>query len=221
MLTERQLKRLNELLAIELGRTPFGDGLYRWAWSEYLTHRMQKIDPDTGKPVFDYRCVCGLNRMVHEPHCRLTVAVPCYVPRKMAPLLKNQWVAVVWSAPGPREEWLRDFGTRLEYPERGYEVPTNACLEPDVDPDVAVTWDLIHKIRDQRKKTFAQWLQQTEDALALKERRDESLLDAMVCDAITAFGNAKPGARSGGISLPSRETSATGTESGREVERIA
>ena len=215
MLSERQLDRLNELLGQELGRNPFGAPLYEWRWSESLFHRMLKIDRATGKPVFDYRCVCGLNVLIHQPHCRLTVAVPCYIPRKMAPQLKDQWVAVVWSAPGTREEWLREFGTRLEYPPQGYRVPTNACLEPNVDPDAAVTWELIHKIREQRKKTFRQWIEESEDALALKERRDDSRLDAMISDACTAFGNAKPGARMGGISLPSKETSSTGTEAGR------
>jgi len=215
MLSDKQLRRLNEILAQELGRTPSGEGLYSWAWSESLQHRMLRIDRATSQPVFDYRCACGTNVLIHQAHCRMTVAVPCYVERKMAPELKEQWVAVVWSAPGTREEWMREFGNRLEYPPRGYRVPTNACLEPNVDPDVSVTWDLVHKIRAQRKKTFAQWMEETDDALALKERRDESLLDSMISDAITAFGNAKPGARSGGISLPSTETSATGQEAGR------
>lgn len=216
MLSERQLARLNNLLGQELGRNPFGDPLYSWAYSEYLQHRMLKIDPHTAQPVFDYRCVCGLNVLVHQPHCRLTTAVPCYIPRKMTPQLKNQWVAVVWSAPGSPEQWVREFGIRMEYPPRGYCVPTNACLEPDVDPDVAVTWDLIHKIREQRKKTMQQWITEAEDALALHERRKDAELDDMISDACTAFGNAKPGARMGGISLPSRETSATGIEAGRQ-----
>jgi hypothetical protein len=215
MLSNKKLGRLNELLAIELGRNRWGEGLYSWSYSEHLLHKMVKLGVN-GQPVYDYRCVCGTNIMVHQPHCKLTVPVVQLIERKLAPLLKNQWVAVVWADPGSPEDWLREFGPRLMYPgPRGYRVPTNACLEPDVDPDIEVTWDLIHKIREQRKKTYRQWIEESEDALALKERRDESLLDSMVSDAITAFGNAKPGARSGGISLPSKETSSTGSEAGR------
>jgi hypothetical protein len=212
------IDKLNELLGAELGCNPFGAPLYLWAWTEDLTHFMQKIDQRTGQPVFDYECQCGTNLMVHGATCSgLVRAVPIYIPRKLCPTLKEQWVAVVWSSCGTPEEWFREFGTRLRYDPRGYRVPTNACLDHGADPDRAVTWDLIHKVRAQRKKTYAEWLQETEDAIALKERRDESTLDSMISDACTAFGNAKPGARMGGVSLPSKETSGTGEEAGRLI----
>jgi len=213
-----EFERLNRLLASELGRIPNGsEGLYQWEWSELLYHPARAIDPKTGALLFDYRCGCGLNVRVHSAACLLTVPEPKWIIRRMCPQLKEQWVVLVWCDPGTQDQWEKEFGGRLQYPAQGYRVPTNVCLGYGEEPDRAVTWDLIHKIRKQRKKTMGEWVQECEDALDLQERRKESELDAMIGDACTAFGNAKPGARMGGISFPSKQTSATGKEHGRLV----
>jgi hypothetical protein len=216
VLSPSELNRLNDLLGRELGRNPFGEPLYSWAWADDLRHHMRQIDPVTQNLIFDYRCQCGLNKIVHEPTCNLTAPVPRWIERRMCPQLHQQYVAVLWQSCGSEDQWLREFGGRLRYEPRGYRLPTNACLGPGEEPDKHVTWDLIHKVRRDRKKSIKDWIDEYDEAMALKERRDESRLDAMISDAITAFGNAKPGARSGGISLPSKETSASGVEAGRE-----
>jgi hypothetical protein len=203
MSNHRKIAFLNRLLGSELGTNPFGEPLYSWQFADSLTHQMQKLDPATGRPAYNYRCPCGLNMQVHAASCTLTVVEPVYVVRKLCPELHNQYVATIWCDPGKPEQWLKEFGSRMKYPERGYLCPTNACLEPGIEPDPAATWDLIHKVKEQRKKSIAEWVRESEDALALKERRDESLLDDMISDACTAFGHAKPGTRSGGISFPS------------------
>jgi hypothetical protein len=212
-----KVAKLNELLGAELGRNPFGEPLYEWGWSEDLTHYMQALDPHTGRPIFDYECQCGVNKTVHAASCKISIAKPRYIERKLCPQLKEQWVALLWTSCGTLDDWLKEFGTRLRWSATGWRVPTNACLGHGEVPDRAVTWELIHKIRADRKKSYVDWLQETEDALALKERRDESRLDAMISDACTAFGNAKPGARMGGVSLPAKETSATGVEAGKLI----
>ena len=215
MSNHRKIAFLNRLLGSELGTNRYGEPLYTWQFADSLMHPMQKLDPATGHPQYNYRCACGLNMQVHSAACTLTVPEPIYVTRRLCPHLHNQWVACIWCDPGSPEEWAKEFGSRWKYPERGYLCPTNACLEPGTEPDAAATWELIGKVKTQRKKSLAEWARESEDALALKERRDDSRLDAMIGDACTAFGNANPGARMGGISFPSKETSATGIEAGK------
>lgn len=204
MTNTKDIDRLNALLAQELGRTPSGEGKFTWQWSERLTHQMREINRSTGQPVYDYRCQCGTNVMVHAAECTLTVPVPRWITRPLCPQLHEQWVVLVWCDPGTPDQWEKEFGGKMQYPVNGYRVPTNVCLQYGAEPDKAVTWDFIHLWRKERKKSFKDWEQEAEDALALQERRNDSRLDAQIGDACTAFGHAKPGTRSGGISFPGR-----------------
>ena len=206
---ERLIKKLNLRLAAELGRTPSGEGLYRWQWSEGWMHPMRVIDSETGQPKFNYRCGCGLNRAVHTPACgTLIVAEPVYEPRKILPSLKRQWAVALWCPPLPEPLWRREFGSALQYPANGYLVPVGGghggviAIQPDLLPDLDVTNEFIFLVREQRKKSFADHLAEGNAGLAAIEKHDDDRLADMIAEECTAFG-AIPGSKSGGVSFPS------------------
>lgn len=184
-MTKSQLSHLNNRLARDLGRSPTGLPLLKWAFSEDLTHPMRV-------PGFD---------MVDSPG-GIAVAQPRYEVRKMNPFFDHQWVVCRWEAPIPEDEWLAVFGTQMVWPRAGEYYPTNVALPRGAEPNITWTERVIEAERERRGKTFRDHEAEIDQGLALQERRTRGRISDIVSDAMTAFGNV-PGTRSGGVSFPS------------------
>ena len=186
---ETTIKRLNDLLGRELGRSASGQPIYSWAFSEDLFFLGPKLDENGD-------IVCAMR----ETEGGLTAVEAIMEPRKMCAALDHQWVVVMWNQPGSEAAWKAQFGLKLAYPKNGYLAPTNMCLGKSEIPDAAVTEEVIGKIRAERKKTFHDYMAESQRDLDRQDKRDaDNLLDS-VSDACTAFG-AVPG-RKGGVSFP-------------------
>lgn len=186
---------LDDLLGSDLGRNVFGEPLYKWQYSEtFLHHYLSETE-------WEDAFINGLwvrQRKVME--------------RKMCPSLNDQWLVAMWSDAGSQDSWNDAFGDRLPWPRRGYYAPTNVALNPSELPDLSVTQEIIGLIRRQRSKTYADYMRESESSLEQTERSQLSTLDSRVQDACTAFGNAKPGSRSGGVSFPLVNVGGKGTK---------
>lgn len=184
MLPYKQLQVLNDLLGSELGRTPYGEPHYKWAWSEDLTHyrRMENM------------------AYVQVPGSPIILAEPTYEMVKLCPSLHRQYVILHWSQPISQDAWLAEFGSKLQWPARGEYYPTNMCLGYEEHPDIDVTWDAIGKVKAERNKTFADHIAADDAALARVEKANNDLVLDDLKDTLTAFGNI-PGKRSGGVSF--------------------
>jgi hypothetical protein len=186
----REIERLNDRLGSDLGRNPFGEPVYRWGYSESMFHDM---------------IVAGEFDMVDTPS-GLVVCEPAVERRKLCPTLDHQWVIVKWCDAGSEEAWRAQFGSRLLWPRRGYVVPTNMCLAPGEVPDFTVTVEVIGKVRAERQKSYFDYVNESQSEMERTERKDHERLVDMIANECTAFGNIKPGSRSGGVSFPSAQS---------------
>ncbi len=156
-----KIRRLNERLAQDLGRTALGHGLYKWQWSEHpsMQHPMRKMRAD-GEVVYDF---------VADPQSGLINAQPVYELRKMCLTAQDQWVLCHWIDSPSEDEWRRLFGYRLEWPRNGQYYPTTVMLDPGVEPCIALTQAAIDGIRQHRSISAAEDTRRAEEAL---EKRD-------------------------------------------------
>lgn len=183
----KEVRRLNAFMGQELGSNRLGGPVYSWAYSEDTFHNFLS---ETELDINDSRA-SGL--LVCEWQVKT---------RKLCPELHDQWVVVKWSDAGAESDWRRQFGDKLPWPSRGYFAPTNAHLLPGVLPDMAATLEFIGKMRAERKRKFAEYVNESTDALDREESQQHERLKDMIGEEFTAFGNPKPGSRGGGISLP-------------------
>lgn len=183
------LANLNDLLGAELGRNPHGESLYRWDLSDDLDHWRRK--PAT-------------YAMVQIPGSPLILAEPEYEKVPLCPWLISQYVLTLWTAPTPESQWRATFGDKLLWPRRGYYMPTNIALEREGCPTVDLTNEVIGTIRQQRKKTFADHVADTERALDYEEKSNKILRNDAIADMMTAFGNI-PGKRGGSVAFQNIE----------------
>lgn len=147
MNAERHIRKLNALLAAELGNPP-----YRWIYSESAEFKrpMRAMNED-GELEWNYRCPCGLNVRVHSPECvagMLVVVEAVWEARKTDPELVNQWVLCCLQEPMPEDEWMRVFGSVLPYPSNGSWAPVGTetrtiAMEAGVLPGENFTMAII------------------------------------------------------------------------------
>lgn len=188
--------RENELLASELGYES-GHQRYKWCYSENLLMPF-RVEGDTTQTVSDGG---------------LVLVQPKYELRKAAKHLFRQWVVCKWIAPGDESDWRQNFGSALDYPRNGIYFPTNVYLDEGVSPwdtdqeGVSITRYVIGLIREQAKKSLADWKAEGEAIIAHRERETDRKLDNEIGDLMLPFGHV-PGSREGGTSLPSKESTA-------------
>ena len=197
MLSEKEINRLNRLFGRELGFNRYGEPNYKWQWSETFMHRMVL----EGKKNWNRR---ELPKSVLDgKDAALYVVEPVTQLRKMCPFLNNQWLITKWYW-STEEEWLKNFGTTLEWPRRGfYLYVDNTYLPHGQDPTVHITESFISGMKAQLEKTFADFMEESELGLAKEERDIDNHIKDVLDDATPAFSNYKPGSRSGDISIPS------------------
>jgi hypothetical protein len=180
-----QLSQLNNRLARDLGRNPFGEPLLAWRWSEDLMHPIRV-------PGFDF---------VTSP-AGLEVAVPKYERHKMNAAFVHQWVICKWEAPITAAQWHAAFGTQMEWPSHGEYYPTNVALPRGTEPTLGWTERVIEAERERRSKSLADHEAEIQRGMDQQERSADSLRESIIADAMPAFMNL-PGSKSTGVSLPS------------------
>jgi hypothetical protein len=190
-MTTSQLTQLNNRLARDLGRNPYGGGLLAWRDSETLTHPMR---------------VPGY-KFVTSP-AGLEVATPLYEVRKMNPAFDHQWVVCKWEAPIPAAAWHAAFGTDMEWPNHGEYYPTNVALPQGVEPTMEWTERVIAAERERRTKTLADHEAAIQSGMDRDERRASNRRFDIIEDAMPAFMNL-PGSKSTGVSFPAVTLSPT------------
>ncbi len=186
-LIERCNKRLEEV-----GRSPFGEPLYKWVFVPTLRHwRYQEGKDDW------LQHLCGYTPQGQGVH--IWIPRPIFEEVLAFPHVGERWALCIWQFQDSAS-WYRQFGSRVVWPPHGYYFPTDKILKPGRVPDLAVTDYFISCIKYNRGKTFAELEKEIEDELLREEQADFNRMHAMILDAMTAFGN-KPGSRSGGVSV--------------------
>lgn len=178
-------------MATELGRTPHGDPVFMWKWSDDLYHMMPTGD-------YDYEA---------QPGSAIVLPRAILERRLAAPHLRRQWVLCRWLAPElDRAEWEQSFGTRYAWPRHGTWVPTNIALPEGTQPGDLVRGEsfsdrLIGIMREQLAKTLKQLHDEAAEACAAKERAADAVIHDMVDDAMPTVGRFVPPAPSPAVTL--------------------
>lgn len=181
------IRRLNHLLR-DLD-TPFE---HRWLHTESpeLLHPQIEIDPDTGKDVHEYACVCGVDVLIHRPDCRFTVARKKV---KLLPLLSmdgisNRWV-LCRRHYTPRSVWAAQYGTHVQYPENGkwhpISIGTGIIALPEgafpTEDDTRRAMELIRQSESIHLPTFSADRERAQEAS--EQEQKEQLADMIDDDA--------------------------------------
>lgn len=220
--------QLNELLGQELGRTPTGDSIYQWEWSENLFWPSFATGRTTiASKVMNVPILGGGTEEV-----RIEEVVPEYT-RERQVRLRDTWyltkwlpaVALIWGWVGghgheahdrePEDEVLRELWESrfpgADFPARGWRIPTDAWLPRSPDdprvPTLADTRFFISQVKRQAEQKFDQalagWME-ADDAANAAQRR---VIEDEVRDAFPAFLNPTPGRKTSGgdwpVSFPS------------------
>jgi hypothetical protein len=182
----KTIKRLNSLLARELGRVPhdFEQGVYAWEWSNDLYWP----SVPTGR-IVPRKTESGIVAMCTE-----------YV---RAPLTnkRDRWILTKWCKPEELTDWQKIF-PGAPYPAQGYRVHTNVYMEVGEEPTTTITEGLIYDIKRQLSMTASEM---TEEMTAEQDKRDRDATESQkdeVEELIPAFLNHEPGNRGNRVSLP-------------------
>lgn len=202
---ERQVRQCNELLARELGPNP----LHGWKHSGEL-HYFALARDDEGKPKATLYCGCGVDKMIHEPHCK-TLSVARYTPERMEmyPQFPNRWIFCRLFPPPSREEWSSIYGTEVNYPPNGLWMGLSngitgvIRLPPGAEPSLELTEIVIRGVKDFRAQRLRDLeidteFQQDRKRWKTREQHRSQLKDRMT----SRWGNLRPGTRGGDTSFP-------------------
>lgn len=165
----RCITKANTILRDLDGLYPGGDGIhppFQWKWSEELVSIIpvfECIGPET-KPVYDYRCPCGLNVRVHTASCsgvtvakvRMQRVKTCGLNGEFESYI-NCWILCVWKAPPSKSDWIDSMGTDEDYPANGRYVPVHqgpmcVAIPPNTPPDL---YEEISKLTVRKMRAHA------------------------------------------------------------------
>lgn len=209
------------LLAQEHGRTPYGDGKFRWEWSEDLIWPAVKTGKMATKRVPVPILGAGGGTEFVE------ISTPEYKPVRQTNKYRNQWIVTRWLSPeqlaglqrgydiGPEERpysqqqivdaWRAIF-PHSDCPLRGLHFHTDWANKPDCLPSLEDTKLLIHQLRVQRSDVSPAMLLLDMDAEDFAEKEKKRILtESIVEECFTAFLNPEPGKRGGSISFGGSE----------------
>jgi hypothetical protein len=202
MNTERHIRRLNRMLAAELGSPQ-----YAWIYSESPEfHRAMRKTDEFGKPEMDFRCPCGLNVQVHSPEClagMLVVAEPKWEIRKTNIFLIDQWVLCCLQLPPSEDAWVEMFGSRLPYPKNGTWAPVETetytvAMPADALPGENFTMALIRARQKSREIHPSDLANAYENREQLRDKRRFVSARDRIKDVLPF--NPDPGKRGGSVS---------------------
>lgn len=219
MTTPKIVNTLNALLASELGRNPYGEPVFRWAWSEDLLWPETPTGKMTTKPV--EIPIIGGGTETHQ------MLVPEYKRRRMSFKLQNQWVVTRWLSPemlcgasvdykigSPPSGFSHEELTRRwraifpgsDLPVKGLYINTDWANKPNLPPTLQDTQILIAQLREQlsgmsASARLADMLADDDEDRVRKRKITENICE----DSFTAMMNPFPGSRSSFVSFPSTE----------------
>ena len=179
---ERSIRKLNDLLRSELG-----EPVYAWKYSEELDHPMSLINDD-GSPQMEYVCACGTNVTIHDPACKsLIIARQKWGLRRLRFDLEHQWT-LCKAVPNPPAIEFAHIYPGVPYRPVEWAVCDPVYLDKNEVPTEDVTWLVIHKMREHRTMTSADWTNTAQAAMEKQTRkRRDDILDDIKSDA-PAFG---------------------------------
>jgi hypothetical protein len=218
----RHIEQLNRILRSELGSNPYGQGKFRWAWSDDLfwptTETGRLIQKEIDVPLI------GTSETAKG-----TVLVKEFKARRMTRRHPNCWIVTRWLPPGalvglridihignepseadiPREVILARWQSMFpgaDYPERGWYVNTDYFCKPYQEPTYDDNQFLIRQLRHQMSDMSAQSLLinwcNTEDA---ENARTQRTIEDACENEFTAFLNPYPGKKGTFVSFPTVE----------------
>jgi hypothetical protein len=162
----RRIAKANLLLRELDGVFPGGDGIhpvFQWQWANDLTALVPQYSEKDGEmlPVMEYRCACGIDKVVHLLDCSVVIAktklqrVSLFGLHGEFKSYWNCWVLCRWIAPPSRANWTASMGTDEDYPENGRYVPISrgpmcVAMPPKTPPDdyLRATQVAIHMLRE-------------------------------------------------------------------------
>ncbi len=227
--------RLNELLASRLGLNPYGEGLFRWEfsedlfWPEFPTGIMLQ-EPIMVPVIGGITCDrCEGSGLMYKPltageekiKCRdcdgsgkvyeteeWTVPKMQYRKEKMAPNLDRQWVITIWMPPESLGQWQANF-PGAPYPARGQRIHTNASLPSypggPREPNLTETERFISLICHQRNHTIHEVARGIDDERTARDAAIKKEIEDEIRDDFPALMNIEPGKRGGYVSFPYSE----------------
>jgi len=188
----REVRKLNEILAQELGRTPGGDPRFMWKYSEDWIRTMRVYSEVLGdlKPEYDYKAL----------ESGIIAAHPVYRPSKVCQNLHNQWVMAIWIPSESFASWRQTFGDLLEWPKGGEYWPVThpggeVCLGPNEVPTFDITMEFIYQSKKDRGLLESELEANYDKRNQQIERRMEDRLMGTIMNEMPSFDGI-PGSRS-------------------------
>lgn len=181
------LKRLNKVLADNLGRVPaeYGDqARYKWAWTGYGENGRVELGDWVQFGYRESATPSGL--IINLPKFEL-----------LRQYEDDRWAIAKWEPPMRESEWIARFGTELAWPNRGSYYITSEIMTEGGEPNDAATEYVIGKIKNHLSKSYLDLKNEAEERLRLREQRNENRISDLV-DANTFY--AIPGVRGGSVS---------------------
>lgn len=187
MQTPRAVRHLNDLLRRELGESPYGEGIFQWAWSENLLWPTCR----TGKMVTRKITV----PIIGGGEAEAEITEPEYKARRMTFKYKRQWLITKWIKPESLPQWQAMF-PGADYPARGYRINTDWANKPDLLPTYQDTMVLIAQLKDQMSgMSYAARLADMEADRQKAQDRIQKTTEDRIENCFTAFLNPDPGKR--------------------------
>jgi hypothetical protein len=168
-MTDSDLKRLNRVLAQELGRAPNGWPLFKWERPRDLWYLIEYgVDDITPAGLY-----VTIDRYKKVPWSeRLGPQFP--------------WILANWMDPGTPQEWHMKYGDVIPYPPNGMYYPLYGSQIP-CDPNDEITAEAICKITAQRSDSFETHLQRSIDADEFQQAAAQAAMEDRIESDWPAF----------------------------------
>lgn len=215
MLPDKNTQKLNLILRQELGSNPYGEGQFRWSWSEECVWPAMKTGRMIGKKI-RVPLIGGGEEEAEIP-------TPEYKAVPQNSNLKDQWVLTRWLSPAmlaglstghfignDRTDWSEEMILHrwqtifpdYEYPARGLHFVTDWANKPHMRPTLVDTKLAIKQLRKQLSGDSAEALTiQMEDQMDAERERKQRITEDMIENEFTAFLNPSPGSRGNFVSF--------------------
>jgi len=189
-MTSKQLARTDEAFRRDLGANPYGEPIFRWMKSDdqQLTYYSPR----------------GTDWKANEIGLLLPVPIVERLPQVDGP---PRWVLVHWFPAPPPEVWAETFrrmgaSSPPPYPTHGWyyaHEEGHLQLEPHEEPTLSETERVIRIIRHHNTKTLQDFIDEGDEIVKRRNKRQKQELHDAVMDLALPFGNI-PGKRGGPVS---------------------
>lgn len=200
-----EIDRLNNILAQELGRTPSGEPIFKFEWTEdlfwplYRTGRMIQEKVTHEVPI-----IGGGTDMLEE-----IKVVPEYTRSRMTHTYTDQWIITSWIPEEGLTQWAQNFAG-CDFPSQGYRVCTNYVVPQGDRPSIDDVRHFCAGVRFNRSHSQVGLTQKLNDEYDKlhpmpvtnpEEYNRNSEVGAAIAENFNAFMNPEPGKRGGSVSI--------------------